>query len=63
MIFCYICDEITCFSHNLNKMLLVKTAYQQYLCMRIGNQDKSWTPHISCNSCLIILQEWLKNKR
>ena len=28
-----------------------------------SNQDKSWAPHICCNSCSVILREWLKGKK
>lgn len=28
----------------------------------VGHQDKSWTTHICCNTCSVMLREWLKNK-
>ncbi|ESN93095.1 hypothetical protein HELRODRAFT_165255 [Helobdella robusta] len=31
--------------------------------MKVGDQDKSWAPHICCNTCSVTLREWLKNKR
>ena len=61
--FCYICGEITFSSQKRNLTPLVKTAYQHYFGMKVGDQDKSWAPHICCNSCSVILREWLKNKK
>ena len=31
--------------------------------MKVEDQDKSWGPHICCNSCSVILREWLKSKK
>lgn len=61
--FCYICGEITFSSQKRNLTPLVKTAYQHYFGMKVGDQDKSWAPHICCNSCSVLLREWLKNKK
>ena len=61
--FCYICGEITFLAQKRNLTPLVKTAYYHYFGIKIGDQDKSWAPHICCNSCSVILREWLKNKK
>ena len=61
--FCYICGEITFSSQKRNLTPLVKTAYHHYFGMKVGDQNKSWAPHIRCNSCSVILREWLKNKK
>ena len=29
----------------------------------VGDQDKSWTPHICCTSCFTLLTGWLKGTR
>ena len=42
---------------------MIKTAYSLYFGCRIGNQDKSWAPHICCNTCaanLKMLGNWQK---
>ena len=61
--FCYICGETTFSSQKRTMTPLVKTAYQHYFGTKVGDQDKPWAPHIYCNSCSVILLEWLKNKK
>lgn len=61
--FCYICGEITFCSQKRNLTPLVKTAYQHYFGMKVGDQDKSWAPHICCNACSVTLRQWLKKKK
>ncbi|CAI9623804.1 unnamed protein product [Staurois parvus] len=29
----------------------------------MGDQDKSWAPHICCNSCGTALEQWLNGKK
>lgn len=60
--FCYICGEITFLAQKRKMTPIVKTAYEHYFGVKVGDQDKSWAPHICCNSCSVILREWLKNK-
>src|SRR5678815_5095804 len=31
--------------------------------VKLGGQDKSWAPHVCCNSCSRNLKNWLKGKR
>ena len=55
--FCYVCGGIKFSSQEHNLMPLMKTAHHHYFGMNIGYQDKSWAPHICCNSCSEILRE------
>jgi hypothetical protein len=61
--FCYICEGIKFSLQKRNLMPLMKTAYHHYFGMKVGDQDKSFAPHICCNSCSVILREWLKGKK
>ena len=50
-VFCYICGEFT-LTHNrrmINDHL--KKLYLAYFEVHLGNQDKSWVPHIACHTC------------
>ena len=40
----------------------MNTAYRNYFGMKAGHQDKSWVQHVSCNSCSVIVREWMKVK-
>ena len=61
--FCYTCGETTFSSQKRTMTPLVKTAYQHYFGMKVGDQDKSWTPHLCCSSSSVTLRKWLKNKK
>ena len=39
------------------------TAYEFYFGCEIGDQDKTWAPHISCNACNTQLLRWLGRKK
>lgn len=41
---------------------LVKKAYELYFGWQIGDQGKSWAPHICCASCVTLLSGWLNGK-
>ena len=42
---------------------IVKKAYHLYFVCKIGDQDKSWAPHICCRKCATNLSQWLNGKR
>ena len=42
---------------------IVKKAYDLYFGSKIGDQDKSWAPHICCCKCATNLLQWLIGKR
>ena len=61
--FCYICGEVT-FAHQRKAIsVLVKRVYHLYFGCKIGDQDKSWAPHIRCIKCATNLTLWLNGKR
>ena len=44
--FCYICGEFTPKSQLHNMTPLVKKGYEKYFGCMIGDQNKSWPPHL-----------------
>ncbi|XP_073533089.1 uncharacterized protein [Phyllobates terribilis] len=61
--FCYICGEVIFASQRRNMTTMIRKAYNLYFGCRIGDQDKSWAPHICCNTCASHLTQWLHGKR
>ena len=62
-VFCYICGEYT-LEHNQNLITdFVKQAYLAYFKVKLGDQDKSWAPHIVCKTCIGHLRQWTKKQR
>ena len=61
--FCYICGNFTLFSQRASITTFVKEAYFSYFSRKIGNQDKSWAPHIVCKQCTEGLRMWTKGTR
>ena len=61
--FCYICGELTFASQKGPLTFMIKKAYHLYFGCKVGDQDKSWAPHICCNSCATNLRQWLNGKR
>ena len=41
---------------------VVKSCYHAYLGIRIGDQDKSFAPHICCRTCTESFRRWSKDK-
>ena len=62
-VFCYICGEYT-LEHNRKLITdFVKQAYLAYFKVKLGDQDKSWAPHIVCKTCIEHLRQWTKKQR
>ena len=62
-VFCYICGEVT-LTHNrrmINDHL--KKLYLAYFGVHLGDQDKSWAPHIACHTCREHLRQWSQGTR
>jgi hypothetical protein len=38
-------------------------AYQAYFGVAVGDQDKSWAPHVCCGNCRSTLEGWLRGTR
>jgi hypothetical protein len=61
--FCYICGEVTLAREIKAITAIVKKAYHLCFGCKIGDQDKSWAPHIWCRKCATNLSQWLNGKR
>jgi len=61
--FCYICGEVTFARQRKVITTIVKKAYHLYFGCKIGDQDKSWAPHICCRKFATNLSQWLNGKR
>lgn len=62
-IFCYICGEYTLLENRKTISDFVKRAYLGYFGVKLGDQDKTWAPHIVCKTCTEHLRQWTTGKR
>ena len=62
-VFCFICGEYT-LEHS-RKLIsdFVKQTYLAYFKVKLGDQDKSWVPHIVSKTCTKHLRQWTNHKR
>lgn len=61
--FCYVCGEYISAKSVSYKIIMGNKfclAYNAYFGMPIGDQDKSWAPHVSCGSCRSTLEGWYR---
>lgn len=61
--FCYVCGEVTFKGQKRVFTPLIKKYYELYFGCKVGDQDKSWAPHICCVSCVSLLTAWSKGSR
>lgn len=61
--FCYVCGELTFKLQRRNFTPLIKKCYQLYFGCKVGDQDKSWAPHICCVTCSRLLTGWANGSR
>jgi hypothetical protein len=50
--FCYICGEFMIKKHQQNIMVFVRKVCYAYFGVKLGDQDKSWSPHKVYMLCL-----------
>ena len=61
--FCYICGSCV-FDTKVRQIdSFVKKLYFSYFQLKVGDQDKSFAPHIACNTCVEGLRYWYDGKR
>lgn len=58
--FCYICGSYTLRKQRQNITGFVQKAYRAYFGIKLGDQDKSWAPHVVCKTCVEGLRNWCK---
>ena len=64
--FCYVCGYYISSkegSRRIEKGRKYYMAYRLYFGVAIGDQDKSWAPHVICGSCRVTLEAWLRGSR
>jgi hypothetical protein len=61
--FCYICGSYV-FDNQVRQInSFVKKLYFSYFQLKVGDQDKSFAPHIACKTCVEGLRYWYEGKR
>lgn len=61
--FCYICGQVTLPNRKSNITDFVKKMYLAYFGFKLGDQDKSFAPHICCKTCVEGLRRWSTKKQ
>ncbi len=61
--FCYICGEYTVKKYQRAITAYLKKLYKLYFDCAVGEQDKTWAPHICCVRCSSGLYTWVKTGR
>jgi len=57
--FCYICGyfiRVRAKKHAIKEPSKIHEAYKAYFGMSIGDQDKTWAPHVTCEHCTKTLE-------
>lgn len=62
-VFCYVCGEYTLAPNRNNVTTFIKSVYYAYFGIKLGDQDKSWAPHMVCKRCTEHLRQWSKGTR
>lgn len=60
--FCYICGEVTLKKHQRQLTSHIKQLYHAYFGCKVGDQEKSWAPHVCCVRCTTALSLWFRGK-
>ncbi|GFW96248.1 uncharacterized protein TNCV_572191 [Trichonephila clavipes] len=58
--FCYICGSYTVKKQQRNISNFVQKVYFAYFGIKLGDQDKSWAPHVVCSVCVEELRHWFQ---
>ncbi|GFT83280.1 uncharacterized protein TNCV_3003641 [Trichonephila clavipes] len=58
--FCYICGSYTVKKQQRNISNFVQQVYFAYFGIKLGDQDKSWAPHVVCSVCVEELRQWFQ---
>lgn len=60
--FCYICGSYVLRDQREEITKFVRQAYFAYFGIKLGDQDKTWAPHIVCHTCVSRLRKWTQKK-
>ena len=61
--FCYVYGDFTTVAQRRTITSLLRTSYFHNFDCKIGDQDKSWAPHICCKPCYNGLTAWFNGKK
>ena len=64
--FCYVCGEFIktrAKKYSVSTSKKMTKAYFLYFGMPVGDQDKIWAPHFSCELCTKSLERWLRGQQ
>ncbi|GFV35888.1 uncharacterized protein TNCV_2866471 [Trichonephila clavipes] len=59
--FCYICGSYTVKKQQRNISNFVQKVYFAYFGIKLGDQDKSYVPHVVCSVCVEELRQWFQD--
>ena len=63
-VFCFTCGEYIINANNRGPIdEFYQRAYYTYFKFKLGDQDKSWAPHVVCYSCKSAMRKWTEGKR
>lgn len=60
--FCYVCGRFCTVTEKKKISHLTKKYYHAYFGCKLGDQDKTWAPHVICKLCEVTLGKWFKGK-
>ena len=62
-VFCYICGLFITKTQRMTISEFVKKTYLVYFGCKLGDQDKTWAPHVVCKHCTETWDNGVKDKR
>ena len=62
-VFCYICVLFITKTQRMKISEFVKKTYLVYFGCKLGDQDKTWVPHMVCKHCTENLRQWSKGQK
>ncbi|KAM5158298.1 LOW QUALITY PROTEIN: uncharacterized protein ACMZJ9_009581 [Mantella aurantiaca] len=64
--FCYVCGHFIktrARKYSMKACRKMCEAYKAYFGMPVGDQDKSWAPHVTCEYCKKTLEGWYRGEK
>ena len=61
--FCYICGDFTSVKTRLKITDFIEKVYHTYFGVKLGDEEKTWAPHVVCSNCNSTLLRWTKGER
>ena len=61
--FCYICGQVAFRAQKCTFTEAICKAYKLYFGIEVGDQERSWAPHVCCSTCATKLRMWRNGKR